>query len=169
MIDYSQGNDFDMTEIESVGDLHAPELDQIGFQDLMLERAVWWGTEYDYVTQEERTINRYSGGKTPAWIEYMTSYNEVHGDFADPKKLGYMVLTRNYEEGNGRANWSKTGLDSPDIQPVLPIKDWTTYINPSKYNYMFANTKLDAQNFWVQIGINATARRKMSAKLIPNL
>ena len=66
-----------------------------------------------------------------------------------------MVLTRRYE---------RTKIDG-----VSMIKDLTTYIDPTKFNYIFANTALDAQNFWVQIGCDITARRKMSAKTIPNL
>ena len=49
------------------------------------------------------------------------------------------------------------------------IKDLTTYIDPSKFNHIFADTRLDAQNFWVQIAAKITARRKMSAKVMPNL
>jgi len=41
--------------------------------------------------------------------------------------------------------------------------------DPSKYNFIFAETQLDAQNFWAQIGVDITARRKMSAKIMPNL
>ena len=82
----------------------------------------------------------------------MTSYNEVYGTFADPDKAGYTVLRRNYERNDdGR------------------IKDLTTYIDPTKYNYAFASQDLEEQNFWVQIGMNIQARRKMSAKIIPNL
>ena len=47
----------------------------------------------------------------------------------------------------------------------LSIKDLTTYIDPVKFNYMFAQTKIDAQNFWVQIAVDCTARRLMSAKV----
>ena len=49
------------------------------------------------------------------------------------------------------------------------IKDLTTYVDPAKYNYIFAETSRDAQNFWMQIGVDITARRKMSAKVMPNL
>ena len=49
------------------------------------------------------------------------------------------------------------------------LKDGTTYIDPSKFNNIFAETALDSQNFWVQIAVGLTARRKMSAKVIPNL
>ena len=83
----------------------------------------------------------------------MTSYNEVYGTFADPDKAGYTVLRRNYEQDKA------TGR----------IKDLTTYIDPTKYNYAFASHDLEEQNFWIQIGMNIQARRKMSAKIIPNL
>lgn len=49
------------------------------------------------------------------------------------------------------------------------IKDLTTYIDPSKFNFIFAQTALDAQNFWVQIGVDIQARLVMSAKIMPNL
>ena len=49
------------------------------------------------------------------------------------------------------------------------IIDITTYIDPVKFNYIFADTALDAQNFWAQIAVDITARRKMSAKIMPNL
>ena len=63
-----------------------------------------------------------------------------------------MVLNRNYEiDSNGE------------------IQDATTYIDPTKYNYVFADTSLDAMNFWVQIAVRDISRRKMSAKVIPNL
>jgi len=62
-----------------------------------------------------------------------------------------MTLNRRYEQGT-------SGID-----------DLTTYVDPSKYNQIFAQTSRDSQNFWVQISNKITARRKMSAKVIPNL
>ena len=56
-----------------------------------------------------------------------------------------------------------------DENDQVSVKDVTTYIDPVKFNQIFADTNLDAQNFWVQIGAKVTARRKMSAKVIPNL
>lgn len=156
-IDYCQGNDFDMTELDSINDLHKPALDGIGFQNLMLEQAAWWGTEYN---MQNNTWIKNVCGKVPAWINYMTSVNQVYGNFADKNNLGFMCLTRRYEYGQGRLNGSSQ---------IIPVKDFTTYINPTKYNYQFADNEIEAQNFWVQIGIDATSRRKMSAKIIPNL
>lgn len=155
-IDYMQGNDFDMTEFDSINDVHKPALDGIGFQNLILERAAWWATAWD--RDNDRWL-KHSGGKLPAWIEYMTATNQVYGNFAENvENLGFMVLARRYEFGQ-----------TIQGNKVLPIEDWTTYINPTKYNYQFANNAIDAQNFWVQIGVDAIARRKMSAKIIPNL
>ena len=69
----------------------------------------------------------------------------------------FMVLNRRYENNAVTA----TGQVS--------IKDLTTYIDPSKFNNIFSDTRLDAQNFWAQVGVGCIVRRKMSAKIIPNL
>lgn len=153
-IDYCNGNDFDLTELDSLDDLHKPALDEIGFQDLMSERLAWWGKVWD--NDNQQWINQ-KIGKQPAWIDYMTSVNQVYGEFAEPNSLNCMVLTRNYE------------FNETNALPVNNITDATTYINPTKFNDTFANSNLDAMNFWVQIGINAISRRKMSAKIMPNL
>ena len=80
----------------------------------------------------------------------MTNINKAYGNFRTNEN--FMILSRQYEiEGAGN------------------IKDLTTYIDPSLYNNIFADQSFDAQNFWVQIGVNIKARRKMSAKVIPNL
>ena len=152
-IDCSQGNDFDMNLV-SMNDLHKPALDAIGYQDLITDQMAWWDTVVD--TTGAGTVYK-SAGKQPAWINYMTSVNKVLGNFADETQQMFMVLNRRYENnavsGSGQVS----------------IRDLTTYIDPSKYNQIFSDTRLDAQNFWAQIGIGATVRRKMSAKIIPNL
>ena len=69
-----------------------------------------------------------------------------------------MVLNRSYE------------IDRKNItlrQSV--IKDLTTYIDPTKFNYIFADQSLDAMNFWVQTKFDIKVRRLISAKQIPNL
>ena len=68
-----------------------------------------------------------------------------------------MTLNRRYEQ-----NGPVQALEKPLI-------DATSYIDPSKFNFIFAETNLDSQNYWVQIAQQTTARRKMSAKVMPNL
>jgi len=148
-IDYSQGNKWYMN-LKTMDDLHKPNLDGIGYQELITEQMHY--AEAKVGTEYEDTITRYSAGKQPAWINYMTAYNEAHGQFAEPDKLMWMTLSRAYNLSNENR-----------------INDLTTYIDPGRFNYAFADTSLNAQNFWVQLGINVHARRKMSAKQIPNL
>ena len=83
----------------------------------------------------------------------MTNYNRTYGNFAIQDNEMFMTLNRRYEKDPA------TGF----------IKDLTTYIDPTKYNFIFAETALDAQNYWTQIGVDMTARRKMSAKIMPSL
>ncbi|AXH78096.1 MAG: major capsid protein [Microviridae sp.] len=148
-IDYSQGNKWD-THLQTMDDFHKPALDEIGFQELITEQMAWWTTKKE-LAQDVWTQK--SAGKQPAWINYMTNVNQVRGNFAIPDNEMFMILNRRYE-------WDENSED---------IADLTTYIDPSKFNNIFADSSIDAQNFWVQIACDITARRKMSAKIMPNL
>jgi len=151
-VDYSQGNKWD-TNLKTLDDLHKPDLDQIGFQDLITDEMAWFDTEIDQNDGDK--IGFSSVGKVPAWLNYMTAVNQTRGNFAEGNKEMFMTLNRRYEATN------ESGKEG--------IKDITTYVDPSKFNHIFADTNLDSQNFWTQISVNNTARRKMSAKVIPNL
>lgn len=144
-VDYSQGNKWDVN-LTSMDNLHVPSLDEIGFQDLLTDQMASWDTGGN-------NTGYHSAGKQPAWINYMTNVNIVRGNFANVDNEMFMTLNRRYEidKTTGR------------------IKDLTTYIDPSKFNFIFAQTELDAQNFWAQVKLDITARRKMSAKIMPNL
>ena len=150
MVDYSQGNDFDLN-LQTIDDLHKPALDGIGYQDLIQEQMVGETSEY----KEGGAINQIvhlAANKTVAWIDYMTNYNRTYGDFAAGEALDFMVLNRRYEVGSDNT-----------------IKDLTTYIDPQKYIEIFADTSIDSQNFWVQTVVQATRRGNYSAKQIPFL
>lgn len=153
-IDYSQGNKWDMN-LRTMDDFHKPALDGIGFQDLITDQMHFSDTGWN---AQIETAQYHSAGKQPAWINYMTEVNRCYGNFAEPEKEMFMTFNRRYETNP---------LDGDSLNGR--IKDLTTYIDPTKYNNIFAETKLDAQNYWVQIGVNNIARRKMSAKIIPNL
>lgn len=151
-IDYSQGNDFD-SDWKTIDDLHKPALDGIGYQDSVNTGRAWWDDTY---LDAVGTLQKHAAGKTVAWIDYMTNVNKTYGNFASGMSEAFMVLNRNYQ--------IKTGTEGNTL-----IDDLTTYIDPIKYNYIFADTSIDAMNFWVQIKYDITARRLMSAKQIPNL
>ena len=146
-IDYSQGNKW-WTRLENMDDFHKPTLDAIGFQELITEEVAAWNTEL----KENYNCIYSSLGKQPSWIEYTTDVNETYGEFAAGMPLAFMCLNRVYEEG----------ADSS-------ITNASTYIDPTIYNNIFAESRLSSQNFWVQVAFDVTARRVMSAKQIPNL
>lgn len=146
-IDYSQGNKW-WTRLQNMDDFHKPTLDAIGFQELIAEEAAAWSTE----TSESFNPTYQSLGKQPSWIEYTTDVNETYGEFAAGMPLAFMCLNRVYEENENGS-----------------IKNASTYIDPTIYNNIFAESRLSSQNFWVQVAFDVTARRVMSAKQIPNL
>lgn len=146
-IDYGQGNTWD-TYLETMDDWHKPALDGIGYQDSLNGERAWWT---DYITADP-DLKRTSAGKTVAWINYMTNVNRTFGNFAPGMSESFMVLNRNYS-----------------MNTNTQIEDLTTYIDPVKFNYIFADTNLDAMNFWVQTKFDIKVRRLISAKQIPNL
>ena len=135
-VDYSQGNDWD-NDLDTLDDLHKPQLDGIGYQDLM-QKWMHGGANRDAAI-----------GKTVAWINYMTNFNKTFGNFAAGESEAYMVLNRTYDVSDGE------------------ITNATTYINPKEFTGTFATNTVENQDFWVQLGVGLEARRVMSAKQIP--
>ena len=123
-----------------MNDWHKPALDGIGYQDSSNGERAWWT---DYIS-ESKSLSKTAAGKTVAWMNYMTKVNRTFG---------------NYE-------LEITGGSSPTR---IAIGDLSTYIDPVKFNYIFADTNLDAMNFWVQTKFDIKVRRLISAKQIPNL
>lgn len=146
-VTYSQGNLWS-NNLKTLDDFHKPALDQIGFQDLVTDNMAWFGTK----ANTNGAVEYRSAGKQPAWLNYMTNIDRSFGDFAIEDNSMFMTLNRRYEAGGNGT-----------------IVDMTTYIDPAKYNNIFADSSISAQNFWTQVKIDITARRKMSAKIMPNL
>lgn len=138
-VDYSQGNDWDMMQLKTMDDLHKPQLDGIGYQDLLSN------------TMHGRANTNDAIGKQPAWLNYMTDVNRTYADFAAGESESYMVLNRVYDvdEETGR------------------ISNPSTYISPKDYTYIFATNSDTNRDFWVQIGKRVITRRVMSAAQIP--
>lgn len=149
-IDYSQGNKW-WTRLESMDDLHKPNLDAIGFQELITDEFC----ALDTTAGSPTNVTYKSIGKQVSWQEYMTEVNETYGDFAVGGELDWMAFNRVYDYEVEGANGGVTNT--------------TTYIDPTTFNVAFADARLSAKNLWSQVAINATARRVMSAKQIPNL
>lgn len=89
-VDYFQGNDWDIY-LDTMDDLHKPQLDGIGFQDRLYRHI----NASAPITDLEKTI-----GKQPAWIEYMTNVNKTFGNFALIENEGWMCLNRIFKDIN---------------------------------------------------------------------
>lgn len=137
LVDYSQGNDWD-NWLETMDDLHKPQLDGIGYQDLMENKM-------HGLAKPSLAI-----GKQPAWLDYMTNFNKTFADFAAGEEESYMVLNRIY-----------------NVDDEGKITNATTYINPKDYTYIFATNTETNRDFRVQIGCGLKVRRVMSAAQIP--
>lgn len=138
-VDYSQGNDWDMMQLSTMDDLHKPQLDGIGYQDLLSNQMNGRANTGDAI------------GKQPAWLNYMTDVNRTYADFAAGETESYMVLNRIYD------------VDEESGEIINP----STYISPKDYTYIFATNTDTNRDFWVQIGKRIIARRVMSAAQIP--
>lgn len=86
-VDYFQGNEWDIY-LDSLDDLHKPQLDGIGFQDRLYRHL------NSACKREELSM---SIGKQPAWIQYMTNVNKTYGNFALVENEGWMCLNRIFE------------------------------------------------------------------------
>lgn len=145
-VDYSQGNKY-FARHKTIDDLHKPELDGIGFQDLITDEMLGSGTIVSFGVPQYESI-----GKQPAWIEHQTSQNEAYADFAEDGKAQFMTLQKKF--------W---------IETPGKMANASTYIDPGMYNTPFADTSREAHNFWVQLLFDFKMRRVMSSKQIPNL
>lgn len=146
-VDYSQGNKW-WNELETMDDFHKPDLDRIGFQELLTEEFA----AADTIVTGTDVLEKHSVGKQTSWIEYQTDVNETFGDFATGGALEWMAFNRRY-------HYTETGQ----------IEDATTYIDPTIYNVAFADVNLATKPLWMQIAFDIDARRVMGAKQIPNL
>ena len=109
-VDYSQGNKW-WTRLQTMNDFHKPNLDAIGFQELITDEMA------AFDTVESNGIVKYrSAGKQVSWQEYMTNIDQSFGSFSAFRELGHMAMNRSYEHDENGA-----------------ISDLTTYIDPTKF------------------------------------
>ena len=111
-----------------------------------------------FARQREKMFSRYEKGfEEYRKSEYFRGRALTAAGTASKQQLQNKTYLYNriFEPKNG--DFTSTEIDN------------TSYIDPSKYNYIFAETSAESQNFWVQIGFGIESRRVMSAKQIPNL
>lgn len=192
-VDYYQGFDKCILK-ETFDDLFKPALDNIGFQDLFRfelsaltpnsswnlgAAAEWPAPSYKDLDYRPRFKPTYSGaqyaadrstsvGKQPAWLEYKTSMNEVHGDFVD--SLRYWTNARELFTPSKYARYyDEQQQIYRDFKVADPVSHFSTYIDPSQWNNAFADSSLDSENFLVQIKFDAYRKSPQSKNLLRKL
>lgn len=173
----------------SFNDLYTPEFDAVGYQDLQKlemdatgfyfpDRAIFRTDSSGLPTSlkfSPMDIDSYnvSIGKQPAWIEYMTAVDEVHGLMTQRFQFGYWTLNRPFNPANYDRLETDTGalvgngyLNGYD--PVEPVFDKSTYILPEYFNTIFAVDKY-TDNFQVQVRFYDKTKQPMSKQILPHL
>lgn len=163
--DYFEGLHKSATKI-FFSDEFNPQLDRIGWQPIFESEYYALGKDYsnyqvpigDVYVPTPWDNDVYNPFKTsfvyqPAWLEYMTRTNELHGEFATT--LNFWTLGRTFDRSTIDGNPS-------DITP-------TAYIYPGDFSTPFVDQSVSAQNFMVQVGFDLFAKRAISKKLMPNL
>ncbi len=147
-------------------DVFAPALDNLGFQPVMESQLNVFG---QLVAEDDSYVYSRSRGNysndafnnalayQPAWIEYMTASNEVHGELTD--SLRYWTLSRSFT--------SPALVEDVGNYNIKP--DYRPFVNPTLYNYAFENVDTFAENFIAQFAFDLFMKRCISKQIMPTL
>ena len=105
--------------------------------------------------------------KVPIWFEYMAKYNQLHADFTADFLNRYWVFSRPFSDlntlfGNGVFN------DPTDPDLTGYEVNYSTYVLPEMYNYIFANVA-GQDNFQVQVRFDARLNCMLDKQVISYL
>ena len=151
-VDYYQGVRRCLSKMH-LSDVFTPSMDAIGMQDIMISEL---NASQPLATEDQSYPFEVAWAKQPAWTEYMTRVNELHGDLT--QSLRHWTLARNAR--GALNNWDDS--DATNWRP-------TSYIAPTDFGYAFADGAPTAQNFIVQLKFNVLANRPISKQLMPTL
>ena len=162
-------------------DMYTPEMDAVGYDDLQkLELCavpnyfqVFGDTNSmgTTITSINPDVYNVSIGKHPAWIEYMTSYDECHGMMAQRNQYGYWLLNRPfapYSYDPVYTGGDTTGAPISLNPSTLDVMEASTYINPDYFNTIFAVDRF-TDNFQVQLRFFDKTKQPMSKQILPHL
>lgn len=153
-VDYFQGIRHGM-QLFTLNDWHVPEMDNIGFQDLLVDDFY---SALTTVGDDGYPSSLDAIGKQPAYTEWMTNTNQLHGTFAQPGSTMFMVLARRF------------GFVKDATGEFVPKAiGGSSYINPEMFNQCFADADEYAHNFWCQFKFDIITKRAISKRVMPHL
>lgn len=178
IVTYSQG--IEREDLKTTfAEVYDPAFAQLGYQDVdpreLSALPSFDFSEVSDVTEPLPWANTAlatdsSVGKRVAWSEYMSSLPRAHGLFAYGQDLDYWANNRMYT----RPQLPDIGGSTEVLQLVSLAgsygpTDFTTYIDPSLQNNLFADTSLTAQNFRLRVNFDIFMRRNIGSRIMPHL
>ena len=156
IVDYYQGiSKFNLKT--RMTDVFFPEFDGLGYQDVMRsELCALNGVRNGSYERPTSEFFNTAVGKQPAWLEYMTKDNRVHGEFTNT--LRYWTITRDF---------LRKGTLVSSLPEAANFTS-TSYIFPYDYTYLFSDQS-NLSNFQLQVAFDVLAKRPISKQLTPTL
>ena len=180
----------------NLGQRYAPALDNIQMQPLTVPTLLGnvTGNGRIALVSPSSNVLKTSGllppdetvavGYQPAWAELMTSVSKPHGRLCND--LDYWVFQRRYgttlynspsdaEAAQKFLNDLGSRVDTLDVETfnawlknTYETTDFVPYILPAMYNYVFADTDPNAQNFVLDNSAEISVYREKSKVNVPN-
>lgn len=180
----------------NLGQRYAPALDNIQMQPLTVPTLLGnvTGNGRIALTSSSTGTLKTSGlnkpdetvavGYQPAWAELMTAVSKPHGRLCND--LDYWVFSRRYgtslynspsdaEVAQKYLDDLGDGVDPVDLETfnawlknTYETTDFVPYILPAMYNYVFADTDPNAQNFVLDNSAEVSVYREKSKVNVPN-
>lgn len=178
IVTYSQG--IEREDLKTTfAEVYDPAFAQLGYQDVdPRELSALPSFDFSGITDVTEPLpwantalaSDSSVGKRVAWSEYMSSLPRAHGLFAYGQDFDYWANNRMYT----RPQLPDIG-DSTELLQLASLAgsygptDFTTYIDPSLQNNLFADTSLTAQNFRLRVNFDIFMRRNIGSRVMPHL
>jgi len=161
---YSQGIDPGLLGSSFADDFN-PEMNGLGFVSVPRSRYSLLPIVDDttsYLSGSTHDPTTVAVGDTVAWDYYKTDYPRLHGELSTMGYYEYWTLTRRYTEIYQRDKNSSGPL-------YRTVDNFSTYINPLDYQYVFTGQTFNDPNFIVLANIDLKVVNKVSSSYMPYL
>ena len=172
IVTYSQGIEREDLK-NSFAEVFDPAFNQLGYQDVdVLELNALPSFGYSSLNISSDTGVVFFDypdkvGRRFAWSEYMSSLPRAHGLFAYGQDFDYRVNNRMYLKS--QPLYECDDSVKPELLRPYGIADFTTYIDPSLQNNLFADVSARAQNFRLRVNFDIFMRRNIGSRVMPHL
>lgn len=102
--------------------------------------------------------------QVPMWFEYMAKHNELHGDFTGENQLRYWVFARPFDD----LDYLFPGIFYPVDEYPDPNSNFSTYVLPEMFNYIFANN-INQDNYQLQFNFDCKISMMLDKQVISYL